>query len=91
MGTRLAIQAEWLPTSLNVVADDISRLKLGDPDTDIDYSVILQSHSVLQSCRNFQPSDSLLTMLWDLLLNSGSPDPLIVARLAPETLGSFIS
>lgn len=90
MGSPLAIQAEWLATSLNVVADDISRLKTNE-NVVVDYSEVLLSHPVLHSCRIFQPSDFLLTTLWDLLLNSASPDPLAVARLAPETLGSFIS
>jgi hypothetical protein len=27
MGTKIGIQAEWISTHLNVIADDISRLK----------------------------------------------------------------
>jgi hypothetical protein len=29
-------------------------------------------------------------MLWDIMLNSTSPDPLIIRQLKPETLGSSI-
>ena len=90
MSSNLGIQAEYISTTLNVVADDISRLK-SDDNVDVDYSTVMTSHPVLQSCRLFQPSDSLLTILWDMLLNSVFPDPLIVAQLKPETLGSFIS
>ena len=89
MGSKLGIHTEWLPTHLNVVADDISRLKHSVDR--VDYSQLFETHPALRSCRQFQPSPFLLTTLWEILSSSVSPDPLIVARFEPETLGSFTS
>ena len=89
MSTNLGIQCEWLSTKLNKVADDISRLE--DEDGNYDYSQLLTDHPSLQNCRQFQPSDTLLTMIYDILLRNDSPDPLIIRQLKPQTLGSFIS
>ena len=90
MSTKLGIQAEWLPSALNKIADDISRLKMQGDGT-YKYSQLLIDHPCLRTCRQFQPSDTLLGMIWDVLRNSALPDPLILRKLKPETLGSFIS
>jgi len=89
MGTQLGIQAEWLPSKLNKIADDISRLS--DDDGEYDYSQLLVDHPSLNKCRQFQPSDTLLGMIWDILRHKDSPDPLIVRELRPLALGSIIS
>ena len=89
MGTNLGIQSDWISTKHNVTADDISRLTSANGE--YDYSQLIVDHPHLASCRQFQPSDTLLTMIWDALRNNGSPDPLIVRKLSPETLGSIIS
>ena len=91
MGTKIGVQAEWLSTHLNFIADDISRLKKSDLNGDYDYANLKKSYPVLAPCRQFQPSASLLGMLWEILLRGGSPDPLIVRALEPKTLGQFIS
>ena len=89
MNTKLGIQAEWISTKMNVIADEISRLY--GVDGEYDYSKLLTDYPVLSNCRQFQPSDTLLTMIWDALLNSGLKDPLTIAKLEPAALGSFIS
>jgi hypothetical protein len=89
MGTALGLDTDYIFTHANVVADDISRLKRSSDDQH-DHSKLLTDHPLLCSCRTFQPSKSLLMMLWDIMLNSASPDPLIIRQLKPETLGSFI-
>ena len=89
MGTNLGIQAEWLPTALNVIADDISRLT--DDNGYYDYAQLLTDHPALASCRKFQPSPTLLGMIWDVLQKNVSPDPLTVRKLSPLALGSLIS
>ena len=89
MSTKIGIQAEWLPSELNKIADDISRLE--DEDGNYDYSRLLIDHPSLSSCRQFQPSDTLLSMIWDTVLKKDSPDPLTVRQLEPAALGSFIS
>jgi hypothetical protein len=88
MGTALSLDADYISTHANVVADDISRLKRSF-DGQYDHSKLLSDHPLLCPCRTFQPSKSLLTMLWDIMLNSVSPDPLIIRQLKPETLGSL--
>ena len=89
MSTKLGIQAKWLETELNKLADDISRLE--DDDHNYDYSRLILDHPCLANCRQFQPSNILLSMILDILLNSASPDPLIIKKLAPLALGSHIS
>jgi hypothetical protein len=89
MGTKLGIQAEWISTTMNKIADEISRLH--GVDGEYDYSQLLTDYPVLSNCRQFQPSDTLLTMIWDALLSNGSRDPLTIAKLTPDALGSFIS
>ena len=89
MSTNLGIQAEWLSTKLNVIADDISRLE--DADGNYDYSQLIVDHPSLKTCRQFQPSPILLGMISDVLLNNASPDRLMIRRLKPHDLGSFIS
>ena len=89
MGTNLGIQAEWLSTKLNVIADDMSRLE--GADGNYDYSQLIVDHPSLKTCRQFQPSPILLAMTSDVLLNNASPDPLTIRRLKPQDLGSFIS
>ena len=89
MSTKLGIQAKWLETELNKLADDISRLK--DDDHNYDYSRLIIDHPCLANCRQFQPSNILLSMISEVLLNNASPDPLIVRKLEPRALGSHIS
>ena len=89
MGTSLGVQAEWLPTALNVVADDISRLT--SDDGVYDYQRLLTDHPSLSSCRQFQPSPTLLGMIWGVLQSNDSPDPLIIKKLSPLALGSLTS
>ena len=90
MGTALGLDADYILTHANVVADDILRLKRSS-DGQYDHSKLLTDHPLLCSCRTFQPPRSLLTMLWDIMLNSAaSLDLLIIRQLKQETLGSFI-
>jgi len=89
MGTALGLDADYISTHANVVSNDILRLKHSS-DGQYDHSKLLTDHPLLCSCHTFQPSKSLLTMLWDIMLNSASPDPLIIRQLKPETLGLFI-
>ena len=91
MNTKIGIQADWISTHLNFIADDISRLKQEDADGNFDYKKLRLTYPILRDCRQFQPSDALLGMIWDVLLNNACPDPLIVRQLKPAALGQFIS
>ncbi|KAL7525635.1 hypothetical protein ACHAXR_001091, partial [Thalassiosira sp. AJA248-18] len=50
MSTKIGIQARWLSSEENVVADDISRLK-NNNEGEYDYSQLLVDHPSLKSCR----------------------------------------
>ena len=89
LGTPIGIQAEWLDTHSNFVADSISRLY--DENSEYDYSQLLTDYPSLRTCRQFQPSDTLLTMIWDVVRNNASPDLSTVRELEPSALGSIIS
>ena len=91
MGTSLGIQANWISTVDNDLADDISRLTLPVGREDFDYTHFLSTHPSLSLCRLFSPSQTLLGMIWDVLLYKKSPDPLTVRTIEPNALGYFIS
>ena len=56
-----------------------------------DYYTLKLTYPVQKNCHEFQRSNILLLIIWDIMLNNGSPDPLIVTKLGPETLGSLTS
>ena len=89
MGMKLGIQGEWLPTHLNVIADNISRLE--DENGNYDYLRLIIGHPSLANCCQFQLSSILISMIWEILLNKGSLDLLIVKEFKPSALGSIIS
>ena len=88
IGSELGIQCEWLSTHDNEIADDISRIKKATSGS-FDYSQLLIKFPCLQTCRKFHPSDALLSMILSVLDNGALPDPLTIAQLTPQTLGSF--
>ena len=90
MSTKIGVQAEWISTYLNFIADDISRLKTESADGEFDYADLKITYPILESCRQFQTSDSLLGMIWDILLHKSCPDPLTVRQLKLSALGQFI-
>ena len=90
MSTKLAVQAEWISTTENEIADEISRLKR-NLDGVFDYSNLKVSYPSLSACRQFQPSATLLGMIWDIILFNRSPDPLTVRKLEPCALGKITS
>jgi len=91
MGTKIGVQAEWISTHLNFIADDISRLQDENEDGDFDYSQLIKTYPILRACRQFQPSDTLLGIIWEIVLNNASPDPLTIMQLEPAALGRIIS
>lgn len=88
LNNALGIQAEWLSTHANVIADEVSRVKRQDGG-DYDYSQLLSRFPELQSCRRFHPSPTLLSLISSVLVDNVSPDPLMLSKLEPKTLGSF--
>lgn len=91
IGSNLGLSTTWLSTHDNEVADAISRHKRLSDDDSYDFSTLLTSYPLLNSCRRFQPTQLLLSMLWGILLNNDSPAVLMLSQLKPENLGSVIS
>ena len=89
MSSNIGIQAEWLSTHENVIADKISRIK--KLRGTFDYSQLLLAFPQLQTCQRFYPSATLLSMISSALEGKDLPDPMILGRLEPQMLGSFSS
>ena len=63
MSTQIGVQAEWISTHLNFIADDMSRLKKESVDCDFNYAELKQTYQILAPCQQFQPSIILLTII----------------------------
>ena len=96
---KLGINSTWISTDDNDLADEISRLKKtntlltssNDPSTwSYDYSSLKQKHKELASCRFFQPSPKLLSMIWEIALIQKWPSQAEVQILKQEGLGKLI-
>ncbi|KAL7525764.1 hypothetical protein ACHAXR_001151, partial [Thalassiosira sp. AJA248-18] len=61
MSAKLGIQANWISTHMNKIADEISRVH--GKDGEYGYSQLLTDYPVLSGSRVFQPSDTLLGMI----------------------------
>ena len=71
IGSGVGINATWISTTENKTADDISRIKKSAHDPfsfQYDFAKLQQDHAELRHCRFFQPSQELLSMIWDILL-----------------------
>mmetsp|Transcript_38437 Transcript_38437/g.92017 ORF Transcript_38437/g.92017 Transcript_38437/m.92017 type:complete len:864 (+) Transcript_38437:1-2592(+) len=88
-GREIGVQCEWLSTHDNEIADRISRVK--HESGAFDYSLLLAEFPQLQCCRTFHPSETLLSMISNVLEGDALPDPLMIRRLTPQMLGSFSS
>ena len=88
-GRAVGVQCEWLSTHDNEIADKISRVKRESGT--FDYSLLLAEFPQLQTCRIFRPSETLLSMISSVLEGGDLPDPQMIRRLTPQTLGSFSS
>ena len=87
MSTKIGIQAQWLSTHKNTIADAISRLKK-EGGGEYDYERLLTDFACLRQCRQFKPSDTLRGMISATLRTGVSPDPLMLRKLEPRELGS---
>ena len=90
----LGINSAWISTDENYIADEISRLKklLGSQSSkqySFDYSSLPQKYPELQSCRFFQPSPNLLSVLWGIVLQKKLPSLQEVQTLKQSGLGKL--
>jgi hypothetical protein len=90
IGSNVGINAKWISTLDNKIADDVSRLKLTHHSTDTPYynfSKLQQDHKELKTCCFFHPSPKLLSMIWKILLMQNCPVLNKVLQLRPPDLG----
>jgi hypothetical protein len=92
IGSGIGINATWISTTENKIADDISRIKKSAHDPfsfQYDFAKLQQDHVELRHCRCFQPSCKLLSMIWEILLTQNSPDLNKVRLLKQNGLGKL--
>jgi hypothetical protein len=98
IGSRIGINAKWISTIENVIADKISRLKENfnsdssvsqSPSSTYNYSKLKQEHEELKVCSFFQPSPKLLSLIWEILLTQRCPDLSLILKLKPHDLGKL--
>jgi hypothetical protein len=74
IGSQVGINAKWISTTKNVIADKILRLKRTNKKSSslptikptYDYSKLQQEHKELKVCSSFQPSPELLSLIWEI-------------------------
>jgi len=93
IGSEVGINAKWISTEANKIADDISRLKKSLTSTTssfvYDFSKLKQDHADLKLCRFYHPSQELLFMIWKIALTRKSPDLDLVLALKLSGLGKL--
>lgn len=96
MDEPLGINAKWLAGDENEIADAISRIKskMSTNTSSLNYTDLFQSlkqqYPVLQNCRTFQPSQSLLSILWRTILTESLPTLEEVRLLKLSGLGKLV-
>ena len=74
---------------MNVIADDILRVKKDSPDSNFHYLSLKLKYPQLRDCRLFQPSAELLSTIWDVMLMKNLPDPKVLGNLKCSSLGKL--
>jgi hypothetical protein len=77
-GSDIGINAKWISTKANKIADEISRVKKSKhsnhSSTCYDFSKLKQEYVELKHCRFFHLSPDLLSMLWEIMLTKKCPN-----------------
>ena len=97
IGSDVGVNAKWISTIENLIADKISRLKAlidTNPKSSssiptYDYANLQQEHAELRVCAFFQPSHKLLSLIWEILLTQRCPDLSQILSLKPQDLGKL--
>ncbi len=95
MDSPLGINAEWLSTHDNEVADGISRAKAHsqsdtNPHPTFDYSSLQQKYKeTLGTCRLWSPSSRLLSLIYSVLTTRQSPPLKDIRSFKPGDLGKL--
>jgi hypothetical protein len=98
IGSDVGINAKWISTIENIIADKISRLKEVFKNTNFnstsslptyDYTHLQQNHEELKVCNFFHLSHKLLSLIWDILLTQKCPDLNQILKLRPCNSGKL--
>jgi hypothetical protein len=92
IGSNVGINAKWISTIENVIADKMSRLKKTNKFSSTisyDYTKLQQKHKELQACNFFHPSPKLLSLLWNILLTGKCPNLNDIRKLKQLDLGKL--
>jgi hypothetical protein len=92
IGSSVGINATWISTVKNKMADGISRIKkfTHDPFSfQYDFAKLQQDHAELRHCCFFQLSQELLSMIWDISLMQNLPDLNKVRLLKQSGFGTL--
>jgi hypothetical protein len=95
IGLDEGINAKWISTEANKVADEISRVNKSNHSTHsptcYDFSKLKQNYVELKHCHFFHPSPELLSMLWEIMLTRKCPGLSMVLKLKQNCLGKLSS
>jgi len=86
----LGINAQWISTVDNVIADNISRVKKAsniDLSLSFDYTTLKQTYPELSHCSFFQIQPELILLIWDIVLTEKWPTHEEVQILKRRPLG----
>ena len=93
MNSKLGINAKWLKGELNELDDAISRIKKTNLNNSghpfFDYSNLKQNYPQLKTCRLFQPSQELLSAIWEILLTGKCLTLERIQKIKQNGLGSL--
>jgi len=97
IGSNVGVNAKWISTIENLIADKISRLTAiintnknsSSSFPTYDYANLQQEHVELRACAFFQPSHKLLSLIWEILLTQRCPDLSQILSLRPQDLGKL--
>ena len=95
IGSSVGINSMWISTKANTIADEISQLKklasTNNPTSTptYDYSKLQQNYEELKACTFFQPSQELLSLIWEILSTRKCPKLNRILQLKPSDLGKL--
>ncbi len=91
IGSCVGINAKWVATKTNKIADVISRLKKSHTSNSTsfhyDFSKLKQDHADLKHCCFYHLSQELLLLIWKTVLTQKLPDLDSVQALKLSSLG----
>jgi hypothetical protein len=97
IGSNVGVNAKWISTVENEIADKILRLKKltsTDPKSSSTHHTyncanLQKEHKELKACNFFQPSHKLACLLLDILLTGKCPNLNQILELKPQDLGKL--